>query len=65
MAFEVHEKYIFLRFVITVDAKQWSEVIGLYPAILECVTCSSYDVRVALKEALLEFKDLLSPPRQS
>eukprot|EP00111_Clytia_hemisphaerica_P013276 TCONS_00038980-protein len=44
------------------DATQWSEVIGLYPVILECVTCTSHDVRIALKEALLEFQDLLAPP---
>jgi len=45
------------------DATQWSEVIGLYPVILECVTCTSHDVRIALKEALLEFQDLLAPPQ--
>uniref|UniRef100_T2MA63 Protein MON2 homolog n=1 Tax=Hydra vulgaris TaxID=6087 RepID=T2MA63_HYDVU len=46
-----------------IDDQLWRDLIGLYPTILECITCSSEPVRHALKEALLEFQDLLSPPK--
>ena len=49
-------------YIVSVDAKQWNDVIGLYATILECVTCSSKEVRFALKEALQEFQDLLRSP---
>ncbi len=45
-----------------VDKSMWQEVIELYPALLDCVTCNSPDVRFALKEALTEFSELLAVP---
>jgi len=45
-----------------IDGTMWGEVISMYPIILECVTCSSNQVRQAIKEALLEYHDLLAPP---
>lgn len=45
-----------------IDANMWNNVIEMYPVILDCVTCSSEQVRHSLKEALIEFQDLLAPP---
>ena len=42
----------------------WKEVIAIYPALLDCVTCNSADVRQALKEALKEFAALLAAPQR-
>ena len=41
----------------------WQEVVDIYPALLDCVTCNSTDVRQALKEALKEFTALLAAPQ--
>ena len=46
-----------------VEDSMWLEVIGMYPALLDCITCSEDQVRHALKEALHEFQDLLAVPR--
>lgn len=51
-----------LCFVITVDTNTWSQVIALYPTLVECITCTSSEVCSALKEALVPFKDFLQPP---
>ncbi|XP_069760291.1 protein MON2 homolog isoform X1 [Narcine bancroftii] len=45
-----------------VDANTWSQVIALYPTLVECITCTSSEVCSALKEALVPFKDFLQPP---
>ncbi|XP_057281518.1 protein MON2 homolog isoform X3 [Pezoporus wallicus] len=45
-----------------VDANTWAQVIALYPTLVECITCSSSEVRSALKEALVPFKDFMHPP---
>ncbi|XP_046890871.1 protein MON2 homolog isoform X2 [Hypomesus transpacificus] len=45
-----------------VDANTWAQVIALYPTLVECITCSSYEVSSALKEALGPFKDFMQPP---
>ncbi|XP_034031915.1 protein MON2 homolog isoform X6 [Thalassophryne amazonica] len=45
-----------------VDGNTWTQVIALYPTLVECVTCSSSEVSSALKEALGPFKDFMQPP---
>ncbi|XP_028666343.1 protein MON2 homolog isoform X1 [Erpetoichthys calabaricus] len=45
-----------------VDASTWAQVIALYPTLVECITCSSPEVSLALKEALSPFKDFMQPP---
>lgn len=45
-----------------VDGNTWAQVIGLYPTLVECITCSSSEVSSALKEALGPFKDFMQPP---
>ncbi|XP_048464033.1 protein MON2 homolog isoform X3 [Rhincodon typus] len=45
-----------------VDTNTWSQVIALYPTLVECITCTSSEVCSALKEALVPFKDFLQPP---
>uniref|UniRef100_A0A087Y5F1 Protein MON2 homolog n=1 Tax=Poecilia formosa TaxID=48698 RepID=A0A087Y5F1_POEFO len=45
-----------------VDGNTWAQVIALYPALVECITCSSSEVSAALKEALGPFKDFMQPP---
>lgn len=47
--------------LFTVDATIWQHVAKLYPALVQCVTCSSNDVRTALREALLQFSELIHP----
>ena len=49
--------------MILVDNSMWKEVIDLYPALLDCVTCNSADVRQTLKNALKEFAALLAAPQ--
>ncbi|KAJ8401396.1 hypothetical protein AAFF_G00386270 [Aldrovandia affinis] len=45
-----------------VDGNTWAQVIALYPTLVECITCSSSEVSLALKEALGPFKDFMQPP---
>lgn len=45
-----------------VDDNTWAQVIGLYPTLVECITCTSSEVSLALKEALGPFKDFMQPP---
>lgn len=40
----------------------WQQVIQLYPALVECTTSSSPHLTRALKDALHEYRDLLTPP---
>lgn len=49
----------FPPFVHPVDPSIWSRVSRLYPVLVECVTCHNMEVRVALKETLGQFTDLL------
>lgn len=48
-----------------VDQRIWNQVIELYPQLVECSVCNSTQVRRALREALQEYADLLSPPIHS
>ncbi|XP_050413409.1 protein MON2 homolog [Patella vulgata] len=45
-----------------VEAGVWKQVINLYPYLVECTTSASPHVCKALKDALHEYKDLLTPP---
>lgn len=45
-----------------VEAAVWQQVIQLYPALVDCTTSSSPHVTRALKDALQEYRDLLTPP---
>ncbi|XP_030829471.1 protein MON2 homolog isoform X2 [Strongylocentrotus purpuratus] len=45
-----------------VDQSTWSQVIGLYPFLVDCTTCTSSQVCKALKEALYQFQELLVAP---
>ncbi|CAG9855474.1 unnamed protein product [Phyllotreta striolata] len=44
------------------DNKAWEQLISLYPYLVECTTTSSTQVSKPLREALLQFCDLLQPP---
>ena len=46
-------------FFCAVDRAIWQHVTHLYPALVQCVTCNSHDVRLALREALHQFTDLI------
>ena len=43
-----------------VKSSLWKQVSLLYPVLVDCVTCTSLEVRVALKNTLTEFGDMLS-----
>jgi len=45
-----------------VEPDIWWQVIGLYPALVECTTSTSPQVCRALKDALQEYTELLAPP---
>ncbi|XP_038067855.1 protein MON2 homolog isoform X2 [Patiria miniata] len=45
-----------------VDQATWSQVIDLYPYLVDCTTCTSSQVCNALKEALSQYQDLLVAP---
>ncbi|XP_013388300.1 protein MON2 homolog [Lingula anatina] len=45
-----------------IDPSIWSQVIQLYPHLVDCTTSGSPHVSKALKESLHEFKELLAPP---
>ncbi|CAH0562136.1 unnamed protein product [Brassicogethes aeneus] len=44
------------------DNKAWEQLISLYPYLVECTTTNSTQVSRPLREALLQFCDLLTPP---
>ncbi|XP_030755931.1 protein MON2 homolog [Sitophilus oryzae] len=44
------------------DNKAWEQLISLYPYLVECTTTTSIQVSRPLREALLQFCDLLQPP---
>ena len=52
----------FIYAYFSVDEDIWRQVIGLYPALVECTTSTSPQVCKALKGALSEYKELLAPP---
>jgi hypothetical protein len=43
----------------------WEQLIGLYPYLVDCTTTSSSEVSRSLREALLQYCDLLQPPLNS
>ncbi|XP_071483188.1 protein MON2 homolog [Diadema antillarum] len=45
-----------------VDPSTWNQVIGLYPYLVDCTTCTSSQVCKALKEALYQYQELLVVP---
>ncbi len=49
----------------SVEQDIWNQVIGLYPALVECTTSTSPQVSKALKGALIEYRDLLAAPSAS
>ncbi|XP_058791911.1 protein MON2 homolog isoform X3 [Phymastichus coffea] len=49
-----------------VERSVWEQLIGLYPCLVECtVTTASSQVSRSLREALLQYHDLLRPPMNS
>lgn len=44
-----------------VDQKTWMQVIALYPYLVQCTDTNSVQVSASVKDALLEFHDLLKP----
>ncbi|KAL4226462.1 Endocytosis and vacuole integrity protein [Mactra antiquata] len=47
-----------------VEVSVWNHIIQLYPYLVECTTSPSPSVCKALRDALKEYKDLLTPPTQ-
>ncbi|XP_034257035.1 protein MON2 homolog [Thrips palmi] len=45
-----------------VDRLSWEQLIGLYPHLVNCTTTASAQVSRSLREALLQYRDLLQPP---
>ena len=43
-----------------VDRGVWRQVAHLYPALVQCVTCNSSEVRTTLKEVLDQFSDFIT-----
>lgn len=47
--------------VIAVGKTAWNQLIELYPYLVDCTTTSSSEVSRSLREALLQYCDLLQP----
>ncbi|CAG2059994.1 unnamed protein product [Timema podura] len=45
-----------------VNRSSWEQLISLYPYLVECTTTTSSQVSRSLREALLQYCDLLKPP---
>lgn len=45
-----------------VNKSAWDQLIGLYPYLVDCTTTSSTEVSRPLREALLQYTELLQPP---
>ncbi|XP_046407133.1 protein MON2 homolog isoform X3 [Ischnura elegans] len=45
-----------------VDRSAWEQLIGLYPYLVDCTATASSQVSHSLREALLQYSDLLQPP---
>lgn len=45
-----------------VGTTAWEQLISLYPYLVDCTTTSSAEVSRSLREALLQYCDLLRPP---
>ncbi|XP_012277509.1 protein MON2 homolog isoform X2 [Orussus abietinus] len=55
--------YVHLWIYFLVERSVWEQLIGLYPCLVECtVATASTQVSRSLREALLQFHDLLRPP---
>lgn len=48
-----------------VDKTAWEQLIDLYPYLVDCTTTSSSEVSRSLREALLQYCDLLHAPPNS
>ncbi|KAI8042506.1 hypothetical protein M5D96_003819 [Drosophila gunungcola] len=46
-----------------VNKPAWDQLIGLYPYLVDCTTTTSPEVSRSLREALLQYTDLLQAPR--
>uniref|UniRef100_A0ABK9MVT4 Protein MON2 homolog n=1 Tax=Glossina morsitans morsitans TaxID=37546 RepID=A0ABK9MVT4_GLOMM len=46
-----------------VNKPAWDQLIGLYPYLVDCTTTTSPEVSRSLQEALLQYTDLLQPPK--
>ena len=45
-----------------VESRTWSQVISLYPHLIQATSIKDTNVNIRLQEALHQFKDLLQPP---
>lgn len=50
-------------FKTLVGHSAWQQLISLYPCLVDCVTTSSPDITVALRDALLQYATLLQTPK--
>ncbi|TMW42365.1 hypothetical protein DOY81_012556 [Sarcophaga bullata] len=46
-----------------VNKPAWDQLIGLYPYLVDCTTTTSPEVSRSLREALLQYTDLLQAPK--
>lgn len=51
--------------LISVGKTAWGQLIELYPYLVDCTTTSSVEVSRSLREALLQYCDLLQPLSRS
>ena len=49
---------------ISVDVEVWDHVVGLYPYLIDCVTCNSNEVRLLNSLVFLKTSELLNLLRQ-
>ena len=51
-----------IYFCQSVNKPAWDLLIGLYPYLVDCTTTTSPEVSRSLREALLQYTDLLQAP---
>lgn len=49
-------------FSFSVDTVTWDQLIALFPLLVDCTTTTSVEVSRSLREALIQYGDLLRPP---
>lgn len=55
-----------IQILFLVERSVWEQLIGLYPCLVECtIATASGQVSRSLREALLQYHDLLRPPLHS
>lgn len=57
--------FLLTNIFVSVGRTAWEQLIGLYQYLVDCTTTTSPEVSRSLREALMQYTDLLLPPSNS